>query len=211
MSLDAAKYQASCNKYGAVWKALDDVLYDLCKNHPTHTARGSINAKLWIIGRTYATGIERKIESKGSQGSSMTQLADLFETNQNAIDQLVSELAGFSEPLTEKMLETIVRVHGQLFKLIQPLLTDQQSPRSFVSKYLHFHCPLVPVYDNIAQQELRKLIRWRKHYEVFALPSGADSDYARYCFRFWQLYQDIGQAGGTASVKLVDNYLLSLA
>jgi hypothetical protein len=211
MSFDVAKYRAACTKYAAVWKPLDDVLYDLCKNHPAHAARGSINAKLWIIGRTYATGIERKIESKGSQGSSMTQLADHFETNKNTIDQIVSQLGGFTEPLTEKMLETIVGVHGQLFKLIQPLLTDQQSPRSFVSKYLHFHCPLVPVYDNIAQQELRKLVRWRKKYEVFALPPGADRDYARYCFRFWQLYQEINQTSRAASVKLVDNYLLSLA
>jgi len=40
---------------------LDQTLYDLCKRHPNHTDIGEIAAKLWLIGRGFATGVERQI------------------------------------------------------------------------------------------------------------------------------------------------------
>src|SRR6516225_8308780 len=70
MMFSASEYRKSLADYRAKWCAIDETLYDLCRRYPDHSDLRGINAKLWIIGRTYATGIERKIFTQGSQGSS---------------------------------------------------------------------------------------------------------------------------------------------
>ena len=60
-------YLKSVNSYLQNWLQIDNTLYSLCRKNYGHDSMNSINAKLWIIGRTYMTGIERKIESNGKQ------------------------------------------------------------------------------------------------------------------------------------------------
>lgn len=59
----------------------------------------------------------------------------------------------------------------------------------FASKYMHFHCPAVPVFDSYAFSPLRSLLRWQTDFELFALPAEADETYAWYAMRFWRLYR----------------------
>ena len=61
MAFSPEEYRQAVDDYEKGWQATDTALYDLCRRYPNHTDRGGVNAKLWIIGRTYATGIERKI------------------------------------------------------------------------------------------------------------------------------------------------------
>jgi hypothetical protein len=211
MSFSKTAYETKCQDYEANWAALDKVLYDLCVQCPDHQSRASVNAKLWVIGRTYATGIERKIKSKGSQGSSMKQFADHIWTHRAAVDAIITSLDGCRGSLTIDGLKCIQEGHGQFVKLIQPLLIDEQSARSFVSKYLHFHRSAVPIYDTVAQAALRSVIRWRPTFEAFPRPEHADSDYARFSFRFWQLHTTAQRSGAAVTVKLLDHYILALA
>ncbi|MHB8522234.1 MAG: hypothetical protein ACYDH9_15955 [Limisphaerales bacterium] len=211
MSFCAARYKAACRDYKANWEALDVALYDLCKKHPDHQSRGVINAKLWIIGRTYATGIERKIPSKGSQGSSMTQLADYLWMHRNKADTALRLLCGLREPLTPDKLKVILKAHGQLQQLVKGRLRKGQTPRSFVSKYLHFHCPAVPIYDNVAVASLRTAYPWKREFEVFKLHNATDEEYGCFVLRFWRLYHEAKSSAAEVSVKLLDHYLLASA
>ena len=77
-TFDGDKYTTAVADYELNWKVMDGALYRLCHENPDHAKRSSVCAKLWIIGRTYATGIERKIATTGAQGSSMSQVTDLF-------------------------------------------------------------------------------------------------------------------------------------
>ena len=43
--------------YASRWSIIYDTLRALCRKYPGHTPRSSVAAKVWIIGRTYATQI----------------------------------------------------------------------------------------------------------------------------------------------------------
>jgi hypothetical protein len=49
------------------WAVLMGTLYRLCDEHPGHAHQAGSNAKLWLIGRGLATGVERQINSTGGQ------------------------------------------------------------------------------------------------------------------------------------------------
>jgi hypothetical protein len=211
MSLDLERYRLACSKYDEEWKATDEVLYALCQRYPDHQDRGGINAKLWIIGRAYATGIERKITSKGTQGSSMEQLSVHLLMKGKDIDAILEGVRGVREPLTPDKLTKILDAHGRLVSIVQGALRNGQTPRSFVSKYLHFHNPVVPIFDSVAIRAARKHYRRERDGAAFEIPATADEQYADFLLRFWLLYQEARAAGVRVSVKLLDNYLLALA
>ena len=210
MSFHATAYQMAAAHYEETWRVMDNTLYGLCREHPTHTERSSVCAKLWLIGRTYATGIERKVKTTGSQGSSMAQITDHFIAHAGEIDSLLGELQECAGALSPPSLLKIAVVHGALGSLLCPITRGGQSTRSFASKYLHFHNPTVPIYDSVAFSMLRREVRWNKALE-FAAPGGADLEYARFLARFYKLYCDIRQSGQEPTVRHVDHYLLTLA
>jgi len=208
MTFSAEDYRLSVDDYDRSWSVTDNTLYSLCRSHPDHRDQASVNAKLWIIGRTYATGIERKIPSTGTQGGSMSKLAGHLREHARGLDGLFKRLPSARQPLSPAALNTILDVHGRFIALIQPVLRPNQSPRSFASKYMHFHCPAVPIIDTYAQRACRRMIRWQNDFCLFDLPARADEDYAWHVFRFWQLYQQAWAAGVQPTVKHLDHYLL---
>ncbi len=202
-------YRRAVEYYEKQWRTMDDVLYRLCRDHPQHNSRSSVSAKLWIIGRTYASGIERKVLSKKTQGSSMSQIANHLVHQALKIDALLSSLHGLSEPLDSGKLGTIVEIHGRLVDALRPITRKRQSTRSFVSKYLHFHNPVVPIYDSVAKQALRGLVPWKCRLAI--PPSGdADSEYAGFVARFFALYEAARLAGLPANVRHLDHLLLTM-
>jgi len=210
MILDVLRYQNCIDDYNSSWSLIDSTLYRLCQENPKHTRREQVCAKLFIIGRTYSTGIERKVATDGTQGSSMTQVADLMFSHGKSIDDWIDELQVVVEPLTPKHLSKIVSVHGRMVKLISTLTRRSQSSRSFVSKYMHFHNPAVPIYDSIAAANAQHLVRWSKSLAVFETPLDQDECYAEYVMRFFRLYQEVAATKLPLKVKYVDAYLLDL-
>lgn len=188
MKFSAEAYLRAVEQYDEYWRLADEELYRICRDHPGHDP-ASVRAKLLIVGRSYATGIERAIKSKGSRVDSLTRLAEHFDQTRTAIDELMRRLTDVSEPLAPDSLRTVVDVHGQLVSHLRPLTRGQRSPRSFVSKYLHFHCPAVPVFDSVVQKTIPKLVRWRDGLMVFPCEDAFDAEYYWFVMRFWNLYQ----------------------
>jgi hypothetical protein len=206
-SLDA--YRRAVADYDATWRVTDETLYRLCRQHPGHVE--AVYAKLWIIGRTYATGIERKIATKQTQGSSLSQLAAHLLRHSAEADDLVAMLNAVAEPLQPDAVQTILHVHGRFTELVKRMTRRNQSPRSFVSKYLHFHCPAVPIYDSIVAGVLPKFVRWHSDLMLCRREPWHDATYCWYLMRFWNLYDNVRKSGvnGDLRVKHLDHFLLA--
>src|SRR4051812_32920169 len=97
--LKVSHYRSAVDAHARDWGVTDGVLYDLCRNHPGHESLSAVNAKSLLIGRSFATGIERHIKSTGSQGSSIGQLAVHLQRNSSLIDGIIARLSGLNEPL----------------------------------------------------------------------------------------------------------------
>lgn len=211
MTFSVDQYNQTVADYKSKWLATDVVLYDLCRRYPDHCDPGGVRAKLQIIGRTYATGIERKISSRGTQGGALEKLASYMLANAAKVTQLFDLLPDVSQPLKSDHLRTIIDVHGQFVGVLRELTRNAQCTRSFCSKYMHFHCPTVPIYDSYAAATLPRLIRWQRWYWLSDLSHDIDGDYAKYALRFWQLYKRISDAGLHPTVKYLDYYVLHVA
>ncbi len=200
----------SVDDYKQNWIVVDNTLYSLCKKNYDHDSKNSINAKLWIIGRTYATGIERMIKSNGNQGDSLSRLAEHLYENRQIVDGIFNKLKSISNGsrLTIDKLEMIISLHGELVGLIKQITIDNQCPRTFVSKYMHFHCPMVPIYDSIASQTLSKFVCWSKKLRIFEKPKTVDEEYFCFALKFWELYKKVSETEKNLKVKYLDNYLL---
>jgi hypothetical protein len=211
VEFDAKEFRAARADYERNWHVLDGTLYDVCRRFRSHADRAHVCGKLWLIGRTYASGIERLVKSKGTQGSSLAQMADLFMTRSDQIDALVARLDRCRDPLTVEQLKEVVEVHGEFVTLMRPILRKEKCPRSFATKYLHFHCPRVPIYDGYAERVIKKHVRWRKDLEVFDISKGADDWYAWFIMRFWRLFQQAEKTVGGVTARHLDYYLIWMA
>ncbi len=120
-SFSESDYSKSQDEYAAEWDILDEALYELCRKNPGHAASDAVFAKVFIIGRTYSTGIERQVKTKGGQGSSISQVAERFLSNGKGLDDSLSPLSTISEPLTPEKLQTIVETHGRI--LTEPCIS----------------------------------------------------------------------------------------
>jgi hypothetical protein len=211
MKISLRNYKKSCKDYQKNWVALNEALYGLCRKYPDHKDIAGINAKLWIIGRTYATGMERMIKSTGVQGSSLQQLSKHIYKNRATVDAIFTRVASIAEPLTPEKLKTIVVVHGRFTELLAKKARNNSSPRSFASKYMHCHNRAVPIYDSYASREISDICQWNDEYVVFKQPKEADEEYYHFILLFWQLYRKFKESVRSVSVRLIDQYLLWMA
>lgn len=144
----------------AVWGGLDEELYGLCRRRPAHDNLSDVVAKVALIGRGYATRIESMVPSANRQGagSAIRKVADVLAAHASEVDQLIRSLPE-TDGLSPDQLEMVVSVHGKLTALLQDALSEGDkgdAPKSFVSKYLHFHRPCVPIYDSYSEQALSR-------------------------------------------------------
>lgn len=205
----AQDYNDSKQDYELEWQTLDEVLYRLCREHPRHDDRGAVNAKVNIIGRTYATGIERLVPTSGAQGSSISKVSELFATHHVEIDRWFFHLGRISEPLTIVSIRQILLLHGLLMDLLKRITIDEKSPRSFVSKYLHFHNRAVPIYDSVAAKFLPRLVLLGAIRDFQIRPvKCTDPDYSDYVQRFARLYECTASQSLPVTVRSLDYYLL---
>ncbi|MDQ3135113.1 MAG: hypothetical protein M3Q76_09940, partial [Acidobacteriota bacterium] len=43
-----------------IWAFGNEILYNLCRDHPEHKKPDVVAAKIWLIGRAYAAAVERR-------------------------------------------------------------------------------------------------------------------------------------------------------
>ena len=48
------------------WTFANGILYQMCKENPSHDDRNVIVGKIWLIGRSYAAAIERRKNASDS-------------------------------------------------------------------------------------------------------------------------------------------------
>ena len=202
----AEQLEKAASAFAADWGGVDEVLYGICSRYPGHAVRREVTAKLVLIDRAYAAGFERRVTPpSGSQA--ITVIAEFMLAHGEEIDGIIAGLAALQEPVTATSMEQIVRAHGQLQALLRQVTTDGKAPRSFAAKYLHFHRPVVPIYDSYAATRLVQLVPWKEVQPALAKPPGADEEYWSFCMRFQRLYEACLDAGIAVSVKGLDTYL----
>jgi hypothetical protein len=206
--ISPANVKLAVANYEKRGSGLDEVLYRLCREHPQHNENKWVRAKVFIIGRTYSSGMERNVEARGGQGSSLGQVADHLWKNHKHLDLLFRHLGAVNEPLSPEKLSTLVRIHGQFLEIIREVTRSARVPRSFASKYMHFHNQAVPIYDSYAASELRTLVRWSDELELFEEPPVADHRYARYAMRFFEFLSQLRQLDSRVNVRLADAFLI---
>jgi hypothetical protein len=208
LAFSEADYDAAVARYRAEWSILDDALYKLCRENPRHNSSASVYAKVFIIGRSYATGIERQVKSLGGQGSSISQVASCFMENGKSIDKLLDRISEVNAELTPSLLDSVINVHGGILNFLRPITRKLRSPRSFVSKYLHFHNPLTPIYDSYSAWSLERLVPDSETIRFPVTAAQADEQYAQHVARFLSLYSRVSQKRSDLTVKNLDHYLV---
>ncbi len=202
------EYLSAGSRYDAEWSLLDETLYRLCRENPDNSSRPSVFAKVFLIGRSYETGREHQVRTRRTKGSSISQIAECLLRHGKKVDEWIGSLSGEIESAD---LRAIVEVHGRILNLLKPIARKLKSPRSFVSQYLHFHNPAVPIYDSYAEWSLKSLVPWDDALNVFNASRAADLEYDHYVKRFLRLCSIVQQEELIVSVKRLGHYLIWMA
>jgi len=205
MKLTADAYREAEAAYANSWERIDEWLYQLCAAS-NHFSRVDVQAKITIVGRTYSAGLERHVVLQNGQEDRLAVAADHLAAHGRDIDSWLARLTPATGELTPGRLTDVVEVHGLFTSLVAEIC--RASPRSFSSKYLHFHCPDLPVYDSYANAALCADFPLSPGVRPFAKPAGADEEYYSYCCRFWTMYKRARIICRKPCLKVLDFMLL---
>lgn len=147
-----ARLAQAIKGYETSWKPVDAELYDLCRRRPRHDDFADVYTKVVLIGRVYEAGVARAWRGEGDPESIITNV--LLE-NAELIRGSLQRLAGRS--FDRETAAEIVELHGHIARAISRK-SGGVFLAAFVSKYLHFHCPIVPIYDSNAQAAIGRYV-----------------------------------------------------
>ena len=150
-----ARLTYAIKSYEASWKSVDNELYDLCRRRPGHDDFADVYTKVAIIGRVYEAGVARAWRGEGDPESEVTRVvieqADLIRNGLQSLE---------NRSFDQQTAARIIELHGHIARAISHR-TAGVFFASFVSKYLHFHSPVVPIYDSNAQAAIGQLVDWK--------------------------------------------------
>ena len=187
------------------WGGVVDTLYRLCREDPADFSRRGTMAKVILINRAYNARLEAKVEPPQGRRA-IEVIGEYLETHGEHVHDIVATIDG-GAALTSEVLEVVVRQHGELTELLAADLTHGASMRSFISKYLHFHRPVVPIYDSQCKEALEGRVKGAVR---APRTEGLDRSYYEFCARFLALYQDCHSRGLAVTVKKLDALLWHL-
>jgi hypothetical protein len=192
-------------RYEAGWKPVDTELYDLCRRRAHHDDFADVYTKVATIGRIYAAGISRSSKADGDREAIVAK--GLVSVGAVIRNQLADIAEG---ELDRSTFIQILRLHA---RVCQELLTYTGNTwqQSFVSKYLHFHCPMVPIFDSRAEGAIGHYVDWPTVYALRTTTSrqrGWPIRYYNFATAFMVLYEQAhAKTDFKPSVKELD-YLL---
>jgi hypothetical protein len=201
----ATQLSKAIDDYRATWQPVDVELYDLCRRRPSQREFPEVYTKVAIIGRVYEAGISRAWRGGGDPESGVTcGLSDVAGLIKSGLDNLADR------PFDRRTAGGIVELHGHVTRAISER-SGGVWLASFVSKYLHFHCPEVPIYDSNAQAAIGQFVNWQLVAPVrdamVDLPEWARA-YRNFVAAFVILRERIAaETSITASVKETDHLL----
>lgn len=207
---DLIDYEKAQRERLRVYLKADDILYDMCKKWRDHKDLGKVQAKVRIIGRVYATGLERKGKKDKSRGIYET-ISKILHENRAWIDSEIKGLNKFKK-LSKSSYERILSVHGNMVKRLKKETRSKLNFRSFVSKYLHFHAPIVPLFDSQASSTISRSdwYPWKDSNERVPVSMRREYDTVYYKFikQFLFYYLDLKKQKLHPTVREADWYLI---
>ena len=177
---------------------------------PASTYVAGCRSATYGLNRVYMTGVERAATSPDP----CERIATLLVSQGSEIEARIDALRAISI-LTPESLAQVAQVHGWLAREVLGKAGVGQ-PVSFVSKYLHFHVPIVPIYDSQACTALGHYItaRFGKRFVAGAsrLPKLPQQlpNYRWLCARFVPLWEEVQEPRPGTSVKQLDYHLWRL-
>ena len=182
------------------------VLYQMCKDAPTHKNIDEISGKIWIIGRSYSASIERKAGANIVDGEDFIKTKVAPAMQKSDIDNWLKSVESIDR-LTDKNINLSLACHKNLTDLFKKITGIEK--RSLASKYLHFHQPLAFfIYDSIANTNIRARLRDKKVKHSY--PKGYDNEYSAFvtrCLYYRDNYFE-NNIGGLATPRKLDKALL---
>jgi hypothetical protein len=205
----ADELRNAVDEFDEEWGAVDAVLYDLCRTHPGHSTLKHVMAKVALIGRGYVSGIERCVRPAADEQAIVLVGRHIHERGCKA-DEIIAAVQRTAGPLSAEAMQVIVEQHGCLTALIEETPTCARAPRSFASKYLHFHHPVVPIFDSYVAGQLTGMVPWPAKGLPFDRPSCGDPEYWEFCVRLYCLQRMCREQGLDPRVKALDAWLWKL-
>ena len=172
--------ERAARAFDTSWGAVDEVLYGICQRYPDHNDRRAVTAKVALVDRAYSAGLERQVKpDEGEQA--IVKIAAFMLARASEVDEIIANLDALHEPLDKTAMTAIVDQHGRFTTLLRCVTARDTAPRSFASKYLHFHRSMVPIYDSYAASRLSALVPWDTKQIPFEQPAGSDAQYWDFC------------------------------
>ena len=211
MPLNLEQYQEIINGHQGYFQVLDQELYNLCAEYPGHEDLNQVCCKVLIIGRTLTTGVERQIQTHGGfTADTITQLAEHLHAHSDGVDTVIDD-AGDHDVVSPHSISDAVQAHYDFLEILAGITRNGNRARSFAAKYMHFHNPSVPLWDNYANESLKRHEgRWNPTwYNRLQVVGEADHVYRQYCCRLIQVYDELVELGHNPSPRDLDVFVMS--
>jgi hypothetical protein len=188
-------------KFDRVWGEVVETLYRLCREVPDEDTCRHTMAKVILINRAYNARLEAQLRPSGAS-KALDLVCEFVDDHGQAMREIVAAVPDV-EVLIPRILDAALRGHAEMMQLLAVNLTKHAEMRSFVSKYLHFHRPIVPIFDELCQKNLHRRVLGR----ITNVPEWADPKYYDFCLRFLALSEDARSRGLPITVKKLDAVL----
>src|SRR5579863_1312399 len=178
----------------ADWDLGNQILYDMCKHNFLHDSTGTIIAKTWLIGRSYAVALERRNTSDNLSNDDfyVNKIVPLFK--ESFVDDSLKALALIPE-INNENVEKCLKLHFELMYKIKGI--TGLNKRSFCAKYLHFHLPdIFFIYDSRALGALIKIFLKYSIKNISQIPHNNDLEYLIFCRKCLHLIREIKETYG---------------
>lgn len=187
------------------WMLGNNILYQMCIDHPKHTNLEEIRAKIWLIGRAYAAAIERRTKKTHINDDFYDYVCNEFINFDNKI-KFDSQLQSLkNKEFNEAVLKEILRIHDELTQFFKELTGKEK--RSLASKYLHFHVPIFPIYDSRAKDSLNEIVKGKVNETLIG-----DQSYSKFCYKILLLFNFIkDKTGKSPTMREIDTFLIKRA
>lgn len=196
-----ADFMAAKRDYEGRWREVDKVLYDVAAGRG-HEDMNDVYTKVVLVNRAYAAGLSRSSRGPGDPET------DVAQGLVSISDELGSRLASLADRSLDAALVTdVAGLHHMVTKSLLGFTGDRWMT-SFVSKYLHFHVPCVPIFDDRAVAAVARYSGMVECQEVVE-PEWRVTAYWSFLRRFFDVYAHLQRSdvGELVTVKLVDHML----
>ncbi len=183
-----------------------DALYAMCRSTPEHTDIKKTVSKLWLIGRSYAAALERRSDVEKYADDPYHPTAQKLK-DRGFVDVILNDVRR-AKPYTETHLDLVAELVARLTRVFEE--TTGLRKVSLATKYLHFHEPTIPIFDNINSTVLRRFVRKEDVHEDLLRLWNSGEGYERHLARFVTTMWRLQEEGFDTDAKKLDAFLLHI-